>query len=134
MLHTVMLAETHGSLPAGQCPNSPFLGDAVGLAAIASHGNGMKEDLSALLLSGGLCASCKSLQPGEELPRQSFAPKYTLSIPRGRFKGGFCTSEVSTGSWLSTAEEGDVGWGQGPLASLSSAVFPSKSSRSISGI
>lgn len=89
MLHTVMLAKTLGSLPSGQCPSSPFFGgDAVGLAAIARHGNGMKEDLSVPLLSGGLCIL---QQPpawkGVALPviRTQIHPQH----PQGLFPRGF---------------------------------------------
>lgn len=86
----------HPELVSASVP--PVFGDEAGLAEIADHGNEMKEDLSVLLLSGGVCASCL----GERLPHQPLAPKRIRSIPKGYFQGDFCTSGVSTRSCLST--------------------------------
>lgn len=135
MLHTVMLAETHGSLPAGQCPSSPFFWG--GCSRSGSYCQAWKRDERGSISTAALRwtlhpATASSLE--RSCPTSHSHPNTPLASPGVVSKGVFCTSEVSTGSWLSPGAGGDVVWDQGPLALLSSAVFLSKSSRSISGI
>lgn len=78
-------------------PVPAVFGDEAGLAATADHSDETKEDLSVLLLSGGVCASCR----GRGYPTSPSQPNTSSASPGVIFKD-FGTSKASTRSCLST--------------------------------